>query len=263
MQAHIAKRQLSQRAATVQSRRSTASRTKRDKLIIEHLPLVKYVVGKIMICLPSHVDREDLIESGILGLIEAAGKFNVKKQVKFKTYAFHRIRGSILDYLRLQDWVPRSVREKENLIKKTHSFLEQQLGRIPQIEEIAEALDISCSELDKMLAEINLCSLLNLEDINYGSGDDAGAKVNVILKDRKACEPSDVLELEEEQKILERTITELQPKERMVVTLYYYEDMLLREIAEVMDLSESRVSQLHHRALVSIRAKVNRSNTAR
>ncbi len=256
MCAHIAKRQLSQ------CKRSAVSRARRDKLIIEHLPLVKYVVGKIMICLPSHVDKEDLIESGILGLIEAAEKFDVKKRVKFKTYAFHRIRGSILDYLRLQDWVPRSVREKENLIKEAYSLLEQKLGRIPLVEEVAEALGIGCSELDKMLAEINLCSLLHLEDINYGSGEDSGSKVNVILKDRQACEPSDILELREEQKILERTITELQPKERKVITLYYYEDMLLREIAEVMNLSESRVSQLHHRALVSIRAKVNRSHSA-
>jgi RNA polymerase sigma factor FliA len=257
MQVHIAKRQLSQR------RQTAVSRAKRDKLILEYLPLVKHVVGKIMISLPSHVDREDLIESGILGLIGAAERFNKKKGVKFKTYAYHRIRGSILDYLRLQDWVPRSVREKENLIKGTYGLLEQKLGRIPQTEEIAEELNISCSELDKILAEINLCSLLHLEDINYGNSENSEARTSVVLKDSQACEPLDVLELKEEQKILERTITELQPKERMVVTLYYYEDMLLREIAEVMNLSESRVSQLHHRALVSIRTKVNRSNSAR
>ncbi len=257
MPVHITKRQLSQR------RHSVVNRANRDKLILEHLPLVKHVVGKIMICLPSHVDREDLIESGILGLIEAAERFDKKKGVKFKTYAYHRIRGSILDYLRLQDWVPRSVREKENLIKDAYSLLEQELGRIPHTEEVAEAMGISCSELDKKLAEINLCSLLYLEDIGYGNSENSEARANVVLKDCQACEPSDVLELKEEQKILERTITELQPKERMVITLYYYEDMLLREIAEVMNLSESRVSQLHHRALVSIRMKVNRSNTTR
>ena len=257
MQVHIAKKQL------LQCKRNTVSKAKRDKLIIDHLPLVKHVVGKIMISLPSHVDREDLIEYGTIGLIEAAGRFDKKKGVKFKTYAYHRIRGSVLDYLRLQDWVPRSVREKENLIKETCDSLEQKLGRIPQSGEIAEALGISHSELDKVLAEVNLCSLLHLEDINYGNSEDPEAKTNVILKDRQASEPSEVLVLEEEQKILERTLTELQPKERLVVTLYYYEDMLLREIAEVMNLSESRVSQLHHRALISIRAKVGRSNTAR
>jgi RNA polymerase sigma factor FliA len=257
MQVHIAKKQFSQ------SRRSATSGAKRDKLIIEHLSLVKHVVGKIMICLPSHVDREDLIESGILGLIEAAERFDKKKGIKFKTYAYHRIRGSILDYLRLQDWVPRSVREKENLIKKKYDLLEQKLGRIPQTAEVAEEMGISYSELDKILAEINLSSLLYLEDINCGNSENSETRANVVLKDCQAHEPSDVLELKEEQKILERTITELQPKERMVITLYYYEDMLLREIAEVMNLSESRVSQLHHRALVAIRTKVNKSNTAR
>lgn len=257
MQLDIAKDQLSK------SEHGIANNVRRDKLIVDNLPLVKYVVGKVMIWLPSQVDQDDLIESGVLGLIEAAEKFDEKKHVKFRTYAYHRIRGAILDYVRLQDWVPRSVREKETLIKKTHNSLEQKLCRIPHTEEIAEELNIECSELDKMLAEINLCSLLHIEDINYRRGDDSGTKVDEILKDNRASEPIEVLESEEDQRALEQAITELHPKERLVVTLYYYEDMLLREIAEVMDLSESRVSQLHHRALISIRAKVNRSNTTK
>ena len=234
------------------------NKEKRDKYVMDYLPLVKYVVGKFMIYLPAHLDQEDLIESGILGLIEAAERFKEDKGVKFKTYAFHRIRGSILDYLRLQDWVPRSVREKDNLIKEAHNSLEQKLNRSPQPEEIAEALGISCSELDKMLADINMCSMLYIEDINIGS--DGGSRINAneIIKDNKASDPLSDLELLEEKEVLERAITELRPKEKLVITLYYYEDMLLREIASVMNLSESRVSQLHHRALMSIRAKANK-----
>lgn len=248
----VAKNQLTQNES------SNVNKTKRDKLIIDHLPLVKYIVGKIMICLPPHVDQEDLNESGIIGLIEAADKFNENKQVKFKTYAFHRIRGSIIDYLRLQDWVPRSVREKESLIKNTYNTLEQKLNRSPQVEEVAEEMGISCDQLDKIFAEINVCSLLNLEDIKFGKSDENGIKADEVIKDNQAVNPLDVLETKEELKVLENTLSNLNPKERMVLTLYYYEDMLLKEIAEVMNLSESRISQLHHRALITIRSKVKR-----
>ncbi len=243
-----------------QAGEGSTSKEKRDKRIIEHLPLVKYVVGKIMINLPPHVDQEDLVESGVLGLIEAADKFNENRQVKFKTYAFHRIRGAVLDYLRLQDWVPRSVREKENSIKDAYNTLEQKLNRTPYADEVAEEMGISSSELDKTFAEVNLCSLLYLEDISSGKTDETGMKADEIVKDNQAIQPLENLESKEELMVLARTITELDPKERMVVTLYYYEDMLLKEIAEVMNLSESRISQLHHRALIAIRSKVKRDH---
>jgi len=238
------------------------SKEKRDKFVMDFLPLVKYVVGKFMIYLPSHIEQEDLIESGILGLIEAAERFDEDKNVKFKTYAFHRIRGAVLDYLRLQDWVPRSVREKDNLIKEAFNVLEQKLNRTPYPEEIAEQLGISCRELDKMLADINMCSMLYIEDISFGDDTDSKIKVNEVIKDKKTIEPLNALELVEEKEVLELAITELRPKEKLVITLYYYEDMLLREIAEVMDLSESRISQLHHRALMSIRSRVHKSKTS-
>jgi len=245
----------------MQKKHNVVNKDKRDKFIMDYLPLVKYVVGKFMMYLPSHIDQEDLFESGVLGLIEAAERFDAAKNVKFKTYAFHRIRGAVLDYLRLQDWVPRSVREKDNLIKATYNALEQKLNRTPHTEEIAEAMGISCSDLDKMLADINMCSMIYLEDINFGSDGDSKVKVSEIVKDKKTNEPLSSLELMEEQEVLERAITELRHKEKLVITLYYYEDMLLREIAEVMNLSESRVSQLHHRALMSIRAKVHKSKS--
>lgn len=253
MQTTIANEQL------LQYNPNFAKRAKRDKLILDYLPLVKYVVGKIMICLPNHIDEEDLIEAGILGLIESAEKFNENKQVKFKTYSYHRIRGAVLDYLRLQDWAPRSVREKESLVRTAHDSLEQKLNRIPTTEEIADELNISCKELDKMYAEINLSSLLYIEDICRNGDNGNESKAYDFLKDRHAFEPSELLALKEEKHLMEDTIKQLQPKEKMVIALYYYEDMLLREIAEVMSISESRVSQLHHRALISIKAKVHKS----
>ncbi len=242
---------------------NVVNREKRDKFVMDYLPLVKYVVGKFMIYLPSHIEQEDLIESGILGLIEAAERFDENKNVKFKTYAFHRIRGAVLDYLRLQDWVPRSVREKDNLIKEACNVLEQKFNRSPHPEEIADQLGISCSDLDKMMASINMCSMLYIEDISFGDDTDSKIKVNEVIKDKKATEPLSNLELIEEKEVLELAITELRPKEKLVITLYYYEDMLLKEIAEVMSLSESRVSQLHHKALMSIRSKVHKSKSTK
>jgi len=244
-----------------QKKYGVVNKSKRDKFVMDYLPLVKYVVGKFMMYLPSHIDQEDLFESGILGLIEAAERFDDSKNVKFKTYAFHRIRGAVLDYLRLQDWVPRSVREKDNLIKDAYNTLEQELNRAPLSEEIAEAMGISCSDLDKMLVDINMCSMLYLEDISFGGDEDSKIKASEIIKDQKTSGPLCNLESQEEQEVLERAITELPKKEKLVITLYYYEDMLLREIAEVMNLSESRISQLHHRALMSIRAKAHKSKT--
>ena len=255
MQTDIAVKKRSQKSYNV------VNKNKRDKFIMDYLPLVKYVVGKFMMYLPSHIDQEDLFESGILGLIEAAERFDDSKNVKFKTYAFHRIRGAVLDYLRLQDWVPRSVREKDNLIKQAYNTLEQELNRTPHTEEVAEAMGISCSDLDKMLVDINMCSMLYLEDISFGGDDDSKAKANDIIKDQKTSGPLRNLESKEELEVLEHAIAELPQKEKLVITLYYYEDMLLREIAEVMNLSESRISQLHHRALMSIRAKAHKSKT--
>ena len=253
MQTDIAVKKRSQKSYNV------VNKDKRDKFIMDYLPLVKYVVGKFMMYLPSHIDQEDLFESGILGLIEAAERFDDSKNVKFKTYAFHRIRGAVLDYLRLQDWVPRSVREKDNLIKQAYNTLEQELNRTPHTEEVAEAMGISCSDLDKMLVDINMCSMLYLEDISFGGDDDSKAKANDIIKDQKTSGPLRNLESKEEIEVLEHAIAELPQKEKLVITLYYYEDMLLREIAEVMNLSESRVSQLHHRALLTIKAKAHKT----
>lgn len=230
----------------------------RDKLIIEYLSLVKYVVGKVMVYLPLFVDREDLIEYGILGLIEAAEKYDSKKETKFGTYAISRIRGAILDYLRSQDWLPRSVRDKATMVRDTYISLEQKLNRPPRSDEIAAVLKINPAEWDKLLSEISFSTFLSLEEYNQKSEDNSKEDRNQQIKDPKVKDPLSCLETQEEKTLLANAIAELPKRERLVITLYYYEDLMLKEISQLIGISESRVSQLHHRALFLLRARMSR-----
>lgn len=255
MQSLVTKEQLSPHEKT------TLNKAAQDKLIIDHLHIVKYMARKIANSLFLNVDQEDLIQSGILGLIDAAEKFDEKKGAKFKTYAYHRIKGSIMDYLRLEDWAPRSVRKKDKQIKKTYESLEQKLTRTPQSEEVADALGIDCNKLNKILTTNKPHSILHYEDYKTGEDTNHGTNLTLSFKDDRAYEPLYILELKEEQKELERAISELQHKERLFITLYYHEGMISKRIAEVMKLSEGRVSQLHHRALSLIKAQVYNSRT--
>ncbi len=244
----------------VKSSYSVADLMKRDKLIIEYLSLVKYVVGKIMIYLPPFVDKEDLIEYGILGLIEAAEKYDSKKDTKFGTYAISRIRGAILDYLRSQDWLPRSVRDKATMVRDTYISLEQKLNRPPRPDEVAEVLKMDPSEWDKLLAEISFSTFLSLEEFNQKSEDNSRDDRNQQIKDTKFNDPLSCLETQEEKALLAGAISELPKRERLVITLYYYEDLMLKEISHMIGISESRVSQLHHRALFLLRAKISKAS---
>ena len=231
---------------------------RRDKLIIEFLSLVKYVVGKIMVYLPPFVDKDDLIEYGILGLIEAAEKYDSKKETKFGTYAISRIRGAILDYLRSQDWLPRSVRDKATMVRDTYISLEQKLNRPPRSDEIAAVLKIHPAEWDKLLSEISFSTFLSLEEYNQKSEDNSREDRNQQIKDPNVNDPLSFLETQEEKTLLANAISELPKRERLVITMYYYEDLLLKEISQLIGISESRVSQLHHRALFLLRARMSR-----
>lgn len=231
---------------------------KRDKLITDNLSLVKYVVGKIMVYLPSFVDKDDLIEYGILGLIEAAEKYDSKSNAKFGTYALSRIRGAILDHLRSQDWLPRSMRDKATLVRDTYVSLEQKLNRPPRPEEIASVLKMKPAEWDKLLTDISLGTFLSLEEFYQKSQSAAEGNRRQEIRDPKLHDPLSDLETKEERLLLAKALAELPKKERLVITLYYYEDLMLREISELMGISESRISQLHHRALFLLRTKMNK-----
>jgi len=245
-------------ATKVKSSYTRGDLMRRDKLIIEFLSLVKYVVGKIMVYLPPFVDKEDLIEYGILGLIESAEKYDSKKDTKFGTYAISRIRGAILDYLRSQDWLPRSVRDKATMVRDTYISLEQKLNRPPRSDEIAAVLKINPAEWDKLLAEISFGTFLSLEEYNQKSEDNSREDRNQQIKDTKFNDPLNDLETQEEKTLLANTISALPKRERLVITMYYYEDLMLKEISQLMGISESRVSQLHHRALFLLRARMSR-----
>lgn len=235
-----------------------ASLIKRDKLITENISLVKYVVGKIMVYLPSFVDKEDLIEYGILGLMEAAEKYDTKNNTKFGTYAISRIRGAILDHLRSQDWLPRSMRDKATMVRETYVSLEQKLNRPPRSEEIAAELKMNPAEWDKLLTGISLGTFLSLEEYYQKSENNKDGNRCQEIKDPKSRDPLRDLETKEEKTLLANAIAELPKKERLVISLYYFEDLMLREISEIMGISESRISQLHHRALFLLRAKMNK-----
>jgi len=234
------------------------NRTQRDKLIMEHLALVKYVVNKLTVYLPSFVDKDDLVEYGIIGLIDAATKYDTTKETKFGTYAISRIRGTVLDHLRSQDWLPRTMRDKATVARDTYRLLEQKLNRPPQTEEIAAALKIEPAEWDKLLSEISFCTFLSLEEFNQNSKNDSQENKKQQVMDHKLQDPLSDLETKEENVLLAKAIAKLPERERLVITLYYYEDMMSKEISQLIGISESRVSQLHHRALFLLRTKMSK-----
>jgi len=233
----------------------------RDKLIVKYLPLVKYVLGKVSIYLPQHLDEEDLIEAGIIGLIDAAEKFDRGRQVKFKTYAIPRIRGAILDELRSQDWIPRSARKKAHMLEDAYNVLRDRWDRDPTIDEMAEELGVTPKEVNKLLSDVSFASLLSLET-SQDDREEGSSTIGAGLTNPRAINPGDACELAEEKRRLADAIASLPDQERLVITLYYFEDLLLKEIGEIMGISESRVSQLHSKAIFMLRAKMKRAMVA-
>ena len=233
----------------------------RDRLIVKYLPLVKYVLGKISIYLPQHLDEEDLIEAGIIGLIDAAEKFDPGRQVKFKTYAIPRVRGAILDELRSQDWIPRSARKKARTLEEAYNTLHDRWDRDPTIDEMAEELGVTSKEVNKLLSDVSFASLLSLETSQEGR-EEGSSTIGAGLTNPRSVDPADAYELAEQKRLLADAIASLPEQERLVITLYYFEDLLLKEIGDIMGLSESRVSQLHSKAVFMLRAKMKRTMAA-
>jgi len=229
---------------------------KRELQLMEYLPLVKYIAGRIAIGLPKSVELDDLINAGAVGLIESHNNFDPGKGVKFESYASMRIRGSILDELRAIDWAPRSTRAKSRQMEKAISSLENRLGRSPNEEEIAENLDISLEELFKLLDDLSSTTLLSLDELTYGSDDDKPVPLVDTLKSADRGDALSDLERVEMRNLLVDSIEYLSDQERLVIALYYYEELTLKEIGQVMELSESRVSQIHTKAVLSLRAKL-------
>jgi RNA polymerase sigma factor FliA len=229
----------------------------RDRLIVTYAPLVKYVAGRLGSGLPAHVDDEDLVSYGLLGLIGAIERYDPERDVKFETYAIARIRGAIIDELRALDWVPRSVRSRARDIERAIAELEAKLGRVPTDEEIATKLGLTEEELDESLSEIGRSSIAALDELwtISGTGGDQIALIDTI-EDPEAPDPQGSLSQTELREAIADAIARLPEREKLVVTLYYYEELTLREIGEVLGVTESRVSQLHTKAILRLKARL-------
>ncbi len=234
----------------------------RDRLILTYAPLVKYVAGRLGSGLPAHVDEGDLVSYGLLGLIGAIERYDPERDVKFETYAIARIKGSIIDELRAMDWVPRSVRARARDIERAIAELERKIHRAPTDEEIAEKLGFSVDELNESLTDISRSSIAALDElwtVNTGGGDSV-AMIDTI-EDLEAPDPQGSLSQTEMKEAIGEAIARLPEREKLVVTLYYYEELTLREIGEVLGVTESRVSQLHTKAILRLKARLSGSTT--
>ena len=229
----------------------------RDRLILTYAPLVKYVAGRLGSGLPAHVDENDLVSYGLLGLIGAIERFDPDRDIKFETYAIARIKGSIIDELRALDWVPRSVRSRARDIERAIADLERTLHRAPTDEEIAGKLGLTTDELDDSLSEIGRSSIAALDELwtISSSGGDQVALIDTI-EDTHRPEPPAELAQPEHKEARGAANARLPEREKLVVTLYYNEELTLREIGEVLGVTESRVSQLHTKAILRLKARL-------
>lgn len=219
----------------------------REKLIENYLSLVKLVASRIAISLPQYVDKDDLISNGFFGLLDAIEKYDPSRGIKFETYAVVRIRGSMLDAIRAQDWVPTSIRQKAKQYEQTVSRLENQLGRAATDGEIAEALSISVNELHTLLNQLNASTIVPLDEF-----------IKTETSSVQLTNPSEQIEIEEVKQALARAIDKLPEKEKLVVSLYYYEGLTLKEISIILKLSEARISQLHTKSIFRLRGALSR-----
>jgi RNA polymerase sigma factor for flagellar operon FliA len=237
--------------------KSAASPEARERLILHYAPLVKYVASRVATGLPASVEQADLVSYGMFGLMDALGKFEPGRGNKFETYAIPRIKGAIIDELRAMDWVPRSVRFKARELEKAHTDLESMLKRQPSEKEMSERLGISVRELHEVVSQISFVSVLALDEM-VSVGADRGEQVSLLdtLAD-KNLDPTSGVEGQETRGMLAAAINSLSEREKIVVTLYYFEGLTLAEIGEILGVTESRVCQIHTKAVGGLRGQLS------
>jgi RNA polymerase sigma factor FliA len=233
----------------------------RERLVVAYSPLVKYVSGRMASGLPAHVEEADLISYGLGGLISAIERFELEREIKFETYAITRIKGAIIDELRSLDWVPRSVRARARAIERANTKLEHKLQRAPTDEEMAAELEMSVSDFQDALLQISNSTVAALDEL-WTVSDASGDQVSLLdtLQDPGAPDPAHVIDATELKDRIADAIARLPEREKLVVALYYYENLTLREIGEVLGVTESRVSQLHTKAVLRLRGRMSDEN---
>ena len=229
----------------------------RERLTLAYAPLVKYVAGRMSSGLPAHVEEADLISYGLLGLISAIERFEPEREIRFETFAVTRIKGSIIDELRSLDWVPRSVRAKAREIERANAKLEHQLHRAPTDQEMAKALESTVEEFHESLVKISNSSVVALDEL-WTVSDSSGDQVSLLdtIQDPTAVDPAQEMDLTDMKDRLADAIARLPEREKLVIALYYYENLTLREIGEVLGVTESRVSQLHTKAVLRLKSRL-------
>jgi len=234
----------------------------RDFLAEKYAPLVKYVAGKVAIGMPQNVEFDDLVSYGSFGLLDAIEKFDPDRDIKFKTYAMTRIRGAIFDELRSIDWIPRSIRQKAKQLEEIITMLENKMGHTVEDEDIARELGITVEDLQSLLTKISGTSIISLNDIWYLGDDNDEVSFMETLESPVNLNPDTLIEKEEIKSVIVEAIKQLPDKEKKVIVLYYYEDLTLKEIGEVLEVTESRISQLHTKAIMRLRGKLMRMKNA-
>ncbi|HEX8742460.1 MAG TPA: RNA polymerase sigma factor WhiG [Thermoleophilaceae bacterium] len=235
--------------------KETGDQRAREQLVLAFSPLVKYVAGRMSTGLPAHVEESDLISYGLLGLISAIERFDPSREIKFETFAMTRIKGSIIDELRSLDWVPRSVRAKAREIERANSKLEHRLHRAPTDQEVADELGLTMEEFQDALTRISNSSVIALDEL-WTLSDSSGDQVSLLdtIQDPDAVDPAQAMDVTETKDRLAESIARLPEREKLVIALYYYENLTLREIGEVLGVTESRVSQLHTKAVLRLKS---------
>lgn len=231
----------------------------KEALIIKFSAMVKYVAGRLVMGLPPHVEVNDLISYGIFGLMDAIEKYDPERGVKFETYAVARIKGAIMDGLRAWDWVPPSLRRRAREVEDAYSRVEQKLGRAATDMEIASALTMDVGDFRELIANLSRANLLSLDDIwNSNERDDATRPAIDMICDHEAPDPGLAAEFEEKKRFLAEALGRLPDREKLVVTLYYYEGLTVKEISELLKVTPSRISQLHSKAILRLRGRLSR-----
>jgi RNA polymerase sigma factor FliA len=237
--------------------KATGDQNLRERLILHYSPLVKYVAGRVGVGLPPNIEQADLVSYGIFGLIDAIEKFDLERAIKFETYAISRIRGAIIDELRAIDWIPRSVRYKAREVEKAYAALEAQLHRTPTEAEVAEQMGIRLEDLHAIFSQVSFVNVVALDEL-LNVGGEKGDKLSLVdtLEDTRAEDPVAAFESEETKYLLAKAINTLPEREKIVVTLYYYEGLTLAEIGQVLGVTESRICQMHTKAVLQLRGKL-------